>query len=250
MAVTIVALLLAACDDGGGSAGFSSEAHLADLTLSAGELDQVFQSSLSDYTATVGFLAASTTVTPTLQDTNGRVTVNGIPVLSGNPSESISCDVGYSVIPIVVTAEDGVTTSTYTLTVTRQSVIELAQRAYIKASNTSVDDSFGGSIALSRGTLAVGAPGEDSAATGIDGNQTDNSADGAGATYAFTRDGNVWGQQAYIKASLTDGDGGFFLPQQRFTTEDMPSSVVLGDFNGDNVLDMAVANSNSDGVSV
>ncbi len=33
--------------------------------------------------------------------------------------------------------------------------------------------------------LAVGAPGEDGAATGIDGDQTDSSAVGAGAVYVY-----------------------------------------------------------------
>src|SRR5262249_26312990 len=59
------------------------------------------------------------------------------------------------------------------------------QQTYIKASNTDADDFFGTSLALSAdgSTLAVGAFGESSAATGIGGNQTDNSADSAGAVY-------------------------------------------------------------------
>lgn len=79
------------------------------------------------------------------------------------------------------------------------------QQAYVKASNTGRGDSFGASVALSAdgGTLVVGASTEDSAATGIDGDQTDNSATEAGAVYVFTRTGSTWGQQAYIKASNT-----------------------------------------------
>jgi cysteine-rich repeat protein len=76
-------------------------------------------------------------------------------------------------------------------------------QAYIKSSNPGAYDFFGESVALSAdgSTLAVGAPGEDSAATGINGNQADNSASGAGAVYVFTRSGTAWSQQAYIKAS-------------------------------------------------
>src|SRR6266567_4289233 len=60
-----------------------------------------------------------------------------------------------------------------------------AQEAYIKASNTGVLDLFGLSVSLSGDgdILAVGAIGESSAATGIGGNQTDNSAADAGAVY-------------------------------------------------------------------
>ncbi|HWO19249.1 MAG TPA: DUF4215 domain-containing protein, partial [Kofleriaceae bacterium] len=79
------------------------------------------------------------------------------------------------------------------------------QQAYIKASNTGEDDHFGVSVALSAdgSTLAVGAFGEASAATGIGGNQDDNSAGGAGAVYVFERSGTTWSQQAYVKASNT-----------------------------------------------
>ena len=84
------------------------------------------------------------------------------------------------------------------------------QQAYIKASNTGAQDQFGASIALSAdgSTLAVGAPGESSAAIGIDGNQIDNTASGAGAVYLFTRSG-AWSQQAYVKASNTDAQDQF-----------------------------------------
>jgi hypothetical protein len=75
-------------------------------------------------------------------------------------------------------------------------------QAYIKASNTQTGDAFGSWLALSYdgSTLAVGAPGEDSAATGINGDQASNARPGSGATYVFTRAGSSWSQQAYLKA--------------------------------------------------
>lgn len=77
------------------------------------------------------------------------------------------------------------------------------QQAYIKASNPGVDDFFSGSLSLSAegNTLAVGAAGEDSAATGINGDQNDNSTRDVGAIYVFTRTSGTWLQQAYVKAS-------------------------------------------------
>ncbi|MCF6363548.1 MAG: FG-GAP repeat protein [Gammaproteobacteria bacterium] len=79
------------------------------------------------------------------------------------------------------------------------------QQAYIKASNTEEDDYFGRSVSLSGDgdTLAVGAAREDSNATGINGDQGNNSLSGAGAVYVFTRSGGIWFQQAYVKASNT-----------------------------------------------
>jgi hypothetical protein len=83
------------------------------------------------------------------------------------------------------------------------------QQAYIKASNTGPHDFFGGSVALSGDTLAVGADFEDSTATGINGNKDDNSARDAGAAYVFARTGATWAQQAYVKASNTEADDYF-----------------------------------------
>jgi hypothetical protein len=79
------------------------------------------------------------------------------------------------------------------------------QQAYIKSSNTGAGDIFGASVLLSAdgNTLAVGAPREDSPATGIDGDQVNDTADGAGAVYVFVRSVATWSQQAYVKASNT-----------------------------------------------
>src|SRR2546430_3176891 len=87
---------------------------------------------------------------------------------------------------------------------------QLKQAAYIKASNTKMDDHFGNGgtleghgVALSGdgSTLAAGAPYESSGAKGINGNQNDNSVYNAGAVYIFVQRNNNWSQQAYIKAS-------------------------------------------------
>src|SRR6185503_17212482 len=75
------------------------------------------------------------------------------------------------------------------------------QQAYLKASNTDAGDNFGRALALSGNTLAVAAPQEASAAPGINGNQSDDSASGAGAVYVFVRNGATWSQEAYLKAS-------------------------------------------------
>ena len=90
------------------------------------------------------------------------------------------------------------------------------QQAYIKASNTGEagegdafgdGDQFGFSLAISDdgNTMAVSANAEDSNATGINGNQADNSAQSSGAVYIFTRAGSTWTQQAYLKASNAVG---------------------------------------------
>ena len=77
------------------------------------------------------------------------------------------------------------------------------QQAYLKASNAQAGDSFGVSVDIDGDTLVVGATGERSSATGVNGNQTNNGLNTAGAAYVFTRTGTTWTQQAYLKASNT-----------------------------------------------
>jgi len=84
-----------------------------------------------------------------------------------------------------------------------------SQQAYIKASNTNADDLFGFSVSVSGDALVVGAPGEDSGATGVNGDQSDNAVSRAGAAYLFTRNGAVWSQLDYFKASNTEANDNF-----------------------------------------
>ncbi len=88
--------------------------------------------------------------------------------------------------------------------------VRWTQQAYVKASNTGEagtadtfgdGDQFGVSLTISDdgNTMAVTSLTEDSGATGINGNQNDNSVNSAGAVYVFTRTGTSWAQQAYVK---------------------------------------------------
>lgn len=80
-----------------------------------------------------------------------------------------------------------------------------SQQSFVKASNPGPNDWFGSSVALSAdgNTLVVGASGEDSNASGINGDESNNSASQSGAAYVFTRSSSVWSQLAYVKASNT-----------------------------------------------
>lgn len=80
-----------------------------------------------------------------------------------------------------------------------------SQQAYLKASNADASDNFGQAVSISGDgqTIAVGADGEASRAEGIDGDQTSNNWNNAGAVYMFAKTGSSWQQQAYIKASNT-----------------------------------------------
>jgi len=76
------------------------------------------------------------------------------------------------------------------------------QEAYIKASNTGIDDWFGAHVAIDGNTMVIGAPGEDS-----NGAVADNSEPSSGAAYVFDRGASgTWVQTAYLKGTIGSGD--------------------------------------------
>lgn len=75
------------------------------------------------------------------------------------------------------------------------------QQAFFKASNNDPGDRFGEAVAISGNIIAVGAPGEDGSAQGINGPKNDEpNGSGRGAVYIFTRNGATWTETAYLKA--------------------------------------------------
>jgi hypothetical protein len=90
-----------------------------------------------------------------------------------------------------------------------QSFGALGQQAYVKASNTGQYDEFGTTVAISGDTMIVGAPGESSDATGVNGAENNDAGFFSGAAYIYVRSGTNWTKQAYLKAS--DSQSYFFF---------------------------------------
>ena len=97
----------------------SANANLANLSVSTGTLAPAFATATIAYTLSVSNATSTITVTPTLADATASVKVNGVTVASGSPSGSIALSVGSNTITTIVTAQDGTTTKSYTITVTR-----------------------------------------------------------------------------------------------------------------------------------
>ncbi|MCX6874730.1 MAG: cadherin-like beta sandwich domain-containing protein, partial [Verrucomicrobia bacterium] len=98
-------------------ATLSTNADLSGLALGTGTLAPVFNGATTAYTVSVA--TSSITVMPTVADPTATVRVNGSVVASGGFSGEIPLVAGAKVISTVVTAGDGITTKTYTVTVTR-----------------------------------------------------------------------------------------------------------------------------------
>lgn len=104
-----------------------TDADLLSLTIGNAVLSPAFDSTRTSYTAAVDNNIRSVTVTPTVKDTgNATVTVNGVKVASGSASGAINLNEGSNMIVVEVTAEDGKTTKTYTINLTRKILSSIA----------------------------------------------------------------------------------------------------------------------------
>jgi alpha-tubulin suppressor-like RCC1 family protein len=99
----------------------SNNANLSSLNLNTGTLAPAFSSATTEYSASVSNTTTSVTIRPTLADTTATARVNGIVVNSGVYSGAINLAVGQNVLAVEITAQDGITVKTYTVTVTRLS---------------------------------------------------------------------------------------------------------------------------------
>ena len=101
----------------------SNNANLSSLVPSAGTLAPAFSASTTSYAASVPNATTSITVTPTVAFLTATVKVNGVTVASGSASGAISLSVGTNTITTVVTAQDGITTKSYSIVVTRAGTV-------------------------------------------------------------------------------------------------------------------------------
>ncbi len=179
------------------------------FTVTPGELEPSFHPLALTYRARIGLFVERVMLTVTT--TSGvQAQINGEAVSSGTPWQSPVLNVGDNVVSISVT-EAGQPARMYTVTIARG-----YQEAYLKGATTrvvaegvDVGNELGARVAISGDTLVVGAPNHASAATGVDGDQSDDSAAGAGAAYVFVRDGDTWSQQAFLKASNAQAEDRF-----------------------------------------
>jgi len=102
----------------------SSNPALSGLVLSGGTLSPAFASGTASYVASVASSAGTVTITPTAADSTASIKVKGNATTSGIASAPLALVVGANTLATVVTAQDGFTTRTYTVTVTRRTPFE------------------------------------------------------------------------------------------------------------------------------
>ncbi len=150
----------------------SSDALLANLTISNGILSPGFSSSTITYADAIANFTSGITVVPTTDDPNATLTINGNHATPGVRSASIPMSVGPNTLTIVVTAQDGVTTKTYTINITRGlpnnallSSLQLNPTSNLLAATGSGNFNYTATVPNSEGTLQVTPTLQDPAAT-------------------------------------------------------------------------------------
>ena len=105
-----------------GSGTVSDDATLSSLALSGIDFGS-FAAGTAGYTATVGHDVASTQVTATANGADASVVISDANGSTAGTTRTVALAEGSNTITVAVTAEDGATTRTYTLTVTREAAV-------------------------------------------------------------------------------------------------------------------------------
>ncbi|MDH5301220.1 MAG: cadherin-like beta sandwich domain-containing protein [Gammaproteobacteria bacterium] len=97
----------------------AADANLAALTISNGVFLPAFAAATTSYSVSVANSVSALVITPTANDSKYfSITVAGAATASGS-ANSVNLAVGTNVVKVIVTAEDGITSKTYTLNITR-----------------------------------------------------------------------------------------------------------------------------------
>ena len=136
----------------------SSNAILSGLTLSTGS-DLTFVSTsnqVNTYSASVTPGANALTVSPTASDPGATITVNGSPVVSGSASQLIAINANPTVIPVEVTAADGITKRTTLLFVYKNGSSDVSLSMYISRGSNLTYVSGANHVSYFSGSVAAG----------------------------------------------------------------------------------------------
>ncbi len=193
-------------DDDGGVGSPSSDASLSGLALSGVDIG-TFSSAMTSYSATAAHAVSATTVTATPSDGSATVTISdGADGVEG-PPRTVALSEGANTIAVTVTAADGTTTETYTVTVTREAAP--SDDATLTALTLSGVDigTFSPATTSYSATAAPAVSATTVTATPSDGSATVTVSDGAGGVEGPTRTVALSEGANTIAVTVTAGDG-------------------------------------------
>lgn len=215
-ALALAAGGLSSCGGGGGGTvtppapTVPADPLLADLGLPSGfTANTAFDPRAPELFVRCSFTQTRLQLTPVAAAAGDTILVDGEALVPGQPSQGIALLEGQSTHTLRVVAADGSAARDYRLVVRRELASEFVQTNFIKASTTGQNDRFGEALAMDGDTMVVGVPEEDSGASGVGGDELDNSVISSGAAFVFVRDGATWRQEAYLKSPAPDANDRF-----------------------------------------
>lgn len=137
----------------------SSNADLGNLSAATGGGANIplnpapFNGATVSYSGTVAHEVVSGTVTATAADTAATIVVNGSAVASGSPAGPFALNVGANVFTVTVTAQDGTTVKSYTVTIVRAPLTGIAGVVYNDVNGNARLD--GGEVGLAGVAVAL-----------------------------------------------------------------------------------------------
>ena len=137
----------------------SSNADLGNLSAATGGGANIplnpapFSGATVSYSGTVAHEVMSGTVTATAADTAATIVVNGSAVASGSPAGPFALNVGANVFTVTVTAQDGTTVKSYTVTIVRAPLTGIAGVVYNDVNGNARLD--GGEVGLAGVAVAL-----------------------------------------------------------------------------------------------
>jgi trimeric autotransporter adhesin len=186
------------CADGYYDAGDGCAPALTGLIVQSGSVVPALELARTDYEVLVPITSSIVTLTPSAAP-GAQIVVNGQPLAPLATWRSQPLPLGVSTVDIAVRQLEH-PERRYRLKLQRGS----GEAAYIKAPNPGEGDRFGDRIAIAGDLLVIGAPFEDSSATGASSAQGDDALADSGAVYVFERSGDAWVERALLKASNAD----------------------------------------------
>jgi hypothetical protein len=215
-----------------GFSWLSGDATLSALAVSSGSLVPALSSSTFDYSVNVINATTSFTLTPTVNQSNATITVNGTANTSGDVSSAVTLAVGNNTITIIVTVQDGTTTKTYNLTVIRAATV--ATLTTTAAASISYNGATCGGNITSDGASSVTSRGvcwsTSSTPTIADSKTTDGTGTG---TFTSVISGLTGNTLYYARAYATNAIGTSYGTQVTFTTNRQPALADISKTYGD-----------------
>lgn len=167
---------------------------LESLKLIGASINPDFDKETTEYVVTHDFFRSKLPIEFSLSSKAANIQIGNETFKSGEKKATFSTNSKL----IELTVSEGELSTVYKFTIERQSAEDFAQNTYFKLSDRDDEDYFGDSVSAAGDILVVGTPYDDSQATGVNGDESDNSESNSGAVFVFRKSGETWAKEAFL----------------------------------------------------